>query len=116
MLALRAGGVMSAARTALTVLAALLLAASGAGAQGVESAHLPPACKAELDARLIRLERDLMARRKALPPLPPGPKSSDAQLARDQALMQEAYARLELMGKEIDACVQRVRQQHRKPQ
>lgn len=113
MLALRAGGGMSTARIAL---AAGLLAAHVAAAQGVESGHLPPACQAELDARLIRLERDLMARRKALPPLPPGPKSSDAQLARDQALMQEAHARLEQTGKEIDACVQRVRQQHRKPQ
>ncbi len=113
MLALRAGGVMSAVRR---LGAMLLVAASGVGAQGVESGHLPPACQAELDAQLLWLERDLLARRRALPPLPPGPKSSDAQLARDQALMQEAYVRMEQIGKRIDACVQRVRQQHRKPQ
>lgn len=90
--------------------------AIGAGAPAVESGHLPPSCQAELDARLVRLERELMARRKALPPLPPGPKSSDAQWARDQALMKEAHTRMEQIGKEIDACVQRVRQQHRQPQ
>lgn len=116
---------MSAARTARAGIKALWCIAaavsmwgvtSGTAAQGVESGHLPPVCQAEMDAQLLRLERELMARRRALPPLPPGPKSSDAQLARDQALMQEAQARLEQVGKATDACVKRVRQQHRKPQ
>ncbi len=104
---------MSTARIAWV---ALLFVAQVAGAQGVESGHLPPVCQAELDTQLQRLERELLARRRALPPLAPGPKSSDAQMARDQALMQEAHTRLEQIGKQIDACVQRVRQQHRKPQ